>query len=172
MLTQITPRRGAAIRAVRLKAGARGVTLLELLIVVSIIGVIAAVSFPAVTSGLDSLRLRSASDTIVSFLNAALNRAERRQEPMEVTISRAENALVLRSIDPNFVRRLDMPEGVRIERLHPTNFYEDEPARAVLLLPGGAVPRLGIEISNRKGARRIVRVDPITGVPRVEEVER
>jgi len=35
----------------------RGVTIVEMLIVVTIIGLIAGISFPAVTSGIDSLRL-------------------------------------------------------------------------------------------------------------------
>src|ERR1700681_1370283 len=58
----------------------KGVTLIEALIVVAIIAMIAAVSFPAVSSGLDTLRLRSASDSIVSFLNIALDHADRRQQ--------------------------------------------------------------------------------------------
>jgi len=49
----------------------------------------------------------------------------------------------------------------------PTN---PDATRRYLLLPGGAVPRLGIEIANRKGVRRIVRVNPMTGVPEVERV--
>jgi len=39
------------------------------------------------------------------------------------------------------------------------------------LLPGGTVPRIGIEIANRKGTRRLVRVDPMTGVPEVQPIE-
>ena len=35
----------------------RGVTLVEMLIVVAIVGLIAGISFPAVSSGLESLRL-------------------------------------------------------------------------------------------------------------------
>jgi len=38
----------------------RGVTLLEMLIVVALIGLLAGITFPAVTSGIDSLRLNSA----------------------------------------------------------------------------------------------------------------
>ena len=48
---------------------------------------------------------------------------------------------------------------------------ETDAPRRFLLYPGGAIPRFGVEIANRRGARRIVRVDPITGVPQVERVE-
>lgn len=148
-----------------------GITLIEMVTVVAIIGLIAAISFPAVTSGIDSLRMTSASDSIVAFLNGALNRAERRQEPVEVVISVQENKLVMRSVDPSFLRTISLPDGVKIDRIHPAiPGFEDEPARSLVLYPGSAIPRFGVEIVNRRGNRRIVRVDPTTGVPAVEQV--
>jgi prepilin-type N-terminal cleavage/methylation domain-containing protein len=145
-----------------------GLTLIEMIVVVSIVGLVAAVSFPSISSGLDSLRLTTASDSIVSFLNAGMNRAERRQQLVEVTLSKAENAIWLRSVDPSFNRRLEMPDGVTITKIHPEIPDRDETARSYMLYPGGTVPRFGVEIANRKGSRRIVRVDPITGVPEVQ----
>jgi len=148
----------------------RGVTLIEMLIVVAIVGLIAGISFPAVSSGLDSLRLRSASDSIVSFLNGAMNRAERRQQVVEVAISIKDNALYLASNEVGFSRKLEMPSGVTIKAVWPKVQTESEELRRFLLLPGSTVPRLGIEIVNRKGARRIVRVNPMTGVPEIERL--
>ena len=148
-----------------------GVTLVEMMIVVAIIGLIAAISFPSVTSGIDSVRLTSATDSIVSFLDAGLNRAERRQQLMEVTISMAENALWLRSAEPGFERRLGMPEGVQIVKVHPERQGVEETARSYVLYPGGIVPPFGIELVNRRGVHRIVRVDPMTGVPIVEQLQ-
>ena len=148
-----------------------GVTLVEMLIVVTIIGLIAGISFPAISSGIDSLRLSSASDAIVSLLNGALNRAERRQEAVEVAISVTENAVHLSSTKPGFERTLTMPDGVKIVAVWPKLPLEDDQPRRFLLLPGSAVPRLGVEIVNRKGTHRIVRVNPITGVPDIERPE-
>ena len=149
-----------------------GVTLIEMLVVVSIIAVAAAITYPAVNSGVDSLRLTSAADSIVSLLNGALVRAERRQELTEVTISRAESALVLRSQDPSYIRRMSLPEGVSIVRVHPAQLGAlDDDDRRFVLYPGGAIPKIGIEIQNRRGARRLVEVDPITGAPRVSVPE-
>ena len=64
-------------------APVRGVTLVEMMIVVAIIGLIVGISFPAVSAGMDSVRLASATDSLASFINAAVNRAERRQQPLE-----------------------------------------------------------------------------------------
>ena len=146
-----------------------GVTLIEMLIVVAIVGLIAGVSFPAVSSGIDSLRLASASDALVSFLNGALNRAERRQQPVEVSISINENAVYLASTS-GLLRKLEMPAGVTIQGVWPRLPAEPEGPRRILLLPGGTAPQIGIEIRNRKGARRIVRVNPMTGIPEIERL--
>jgi prepilin-type N-terminal cleavage/methylation domain-containing protein len=153
-----------------MKSHSRGITLVEMLIVVTIIGLIAGISFPALSSGLDSLRLRSASDSLVSFLNAALNRAERRQEVAEIAISTQDNTLHMTT--PSLSRELGMPPGVTIKAVWPKLPEGDtnEPRR-FLLFPGGNVPRIGIEIANRKGARRMVRVNPMTGVPEVQALE-
>jgi len=132
-----------------------------MLIVVAIVGLIAGISFPAVSSGIDSLRLSSASDSLVSFLNGALNRSERRQQVVQISISVEKNAVYLNS--PDLARELDMPTGITIEAVHGPPLF--------LLLPGATVPRVGIQIVNRKGARRIVRVNPMTGVPEIERVE-
>lgn len=148
-----------------------GITLVEMVVVVAIIGLLVGITFPSFSAGLDSLRLASASDSLVSFLNQALNRAERRQQVVEVAISKADNTLRLRSTEPGFERTLELPEGISIRAVLPELPQLEEATRRFLLYPGGTVPRLGIEIANRRGERRVVRVDPITGVPQVERVE-
>src|SRR4051794_3767542 len=95
----------SAARTTRLQAGRKGglqacplapqsgVTLVELLIVMAIIGLMAGVSFPAISSGIDSIRLTQASDSLVTFLNGAVNRAERRQQAVALTIRPKEGKL-------------------------------------------------------------------------------
>jgi len=148
----------------------RGVTLIEMLVVAALIGILAAISFPAATAGIEGLRLNSASHSIVSFLNAGLTRAERRQQVVEITILRTERALAMRSTEPGFRRRLVLPDGVSILAVHPDLPIDADAPRSFLLYPGGSVPRIGIEIANQRN-RRIIRVDPITGVPQIERPE-
>jgi hypothetical protein len=86
-----------------------------------------------------------------------------------LTISLAENNVQMRSTEPGFLRTLGMPDGVRIERvLPPLPPGIDEKERRFFLFPAGAIPRIGVEVVNRRGAHRIVRVDPTTGVAQVE----
>ena len=60
---------------------------------VAIIGLIVAVSAPSLSAGIDSVRMAAATDSVASFLNAAVNRAERRQQPIEIEIVQKENRL-------------------------------------------------------------------------------
>jgi prepilin-type N-terminal cleavage/methylation domain-containing protein len=146
-----------------------GITLIEMIIVLALVGMVTAIAFPSVTSGLDSVRLSSASDSIASFLNAGLNRAERRQTPVEIYISISENKIRVVS---DSVRELEMPETIHIVKIHPVlPSGEEEQARSIVLYPNGAIPRFGVEIASPKGIHKIVRVDPITGVPQVEVVQ-
>ena len=158
-----------AIRCAR-RQDERGVTLLEALIVVALIGMMAGLSYPAVSSGLDTLRLRSTSDAIVSFLNIALDHADRRQQAVEVIISPRENSLLSRTADLGFSRSLDIPAQLHIVSVQPalTTVLDPQEPRRFLLYPGGSVPRIGIEIATFQGRRRLVSVDPITGSPRSE----
>jgi prepilin-type N-terminal cleavage/methylation domain-containing protein len=141
-----------------------GVTLIEMLIVVMIIGIIAGVSFPALTAGLAGVRLSSASGSAASFLTAAMNRVERRELAAVIVIAPRDNQLAVYTAasggKPDTT--LHMPQGVAIEG--------DEPRR-FLLQPGGTFPRITLVLRNEKGARRSVRIDPATGVPDVKRVE-
>ena len=67
---------------------------------VAIVGMIAGITYPAVSNGLESVRLASASDTVASFLNAALNRVERRQEVLELGFPSRTSSMVLHSTEP------------------------------------------------------------------------
>jgi len=150
-----------------------GVTLLEMLIVVALIGLLAGITFPAASSGIDSLRLTSAASSVVGLFNEALIRAERRQQVVELTIARKERTLRLRSAEPGFHKEIELPPGISILSIQPQPLEgaEDGPRR-FMLYPGGAVPRLEIVISNARNARRVVRLDPITGVASVARVEK
>ena len=141
-----------------------GITLIELLVVVAIASLIVSVSFPAVTSGIDSLRLNSACNGVVSFLNTALSRAERHEQVVEVTVSKSDNALTLRSSDPGFTRRFAMPQGVTITKIVPEPPEETDGPRVFMLYPGGTVPPFGLVLTNTRHTERLVQVDAMTGV--------
>jgi len=146
----------------------RGITLLEMLVVLALVSLLAGISFPAVTAGLESLRLRSAADEVVSFLYTGLTFAERREQVMELRISRTANELSFRNAPGDFRRTLHLPESIAISRVEPSPAGEQAAESSVMLYPGGSFPAVSIELTNRRGARRVVRIDPVSGVPVVE----
>ncbi len=146
-----------------------------MLVVVALISLMVGISYPAITSGIDSLRLRAATNGVVSFLDYGLSRAERRQQLVEITILKADNSLEMRSSEPGFFRKLQLPDGVTIEQVFP-KLPDEAPSdltgkRDFFLYPGGTVPPIGLQLINRKNVQRTVQVDPITGVPHVETPE-
>lgn len=142
-----------------------------MLIVVALIGALAAISYPSVSSGLDSVRIASSSDDVATFLNSAVNRAERRQVPVEVVIAPKENRLTMTSSEPGFKRELQLPDGILLEAVLPPleNEQPGQP-RSLILMPGSTVPGVGVQLANHHGAHRLIRLDPMTGFPRVESV--
>src|SRR5215472_15299868 len=63
-----------------------GVTLIEMMVVVAIVALIAAIAYPSAAAGIESARLVSATDSVAAFLNGAVNRVERRQQAVALTI--------------------------------------------------------------------------------------
>jgi type II secretory pathway pseudopilin PulG len=136
-----------------------------MLIVVTIIALVAGLSLPSISSGLDSIRLRSASDSIVSLLNTSLDRADRRQQAIEILISPHDNSISVHSADQTFTRRLDLADPVHIAAVQPEVEADPSAPRRFLIYPGGAVPGIAINLVTASGHKRVVAIDPITGVP-------
>lgn len=140
--------------------------------VVIIISLMVGVTFPAVTSGVDSLRLRGAGEEAAALLTAAINRAERRRVAVEVMVSPMENSMILTSVEPGYRRFFQPGNGVIIAAvLPPIPTADVRQPRQFLVYPGGSAPRLGLILTNARGTRRLVRLDPITGVAQSRTLE-
>lgn len=147
----------------------RGVTLVEMMVVVAIIAAMAGLVYPAVASGLETLRLNQAAGSVVALFNEAVGRADRRQEVVELAILTRQRRMTLRSSDPRFQRDVALPDGVSILSVQPEPPEPDpEGVRRFMLYPGGAPPRVAVELVNSRRSRRIVRLDPIVGSSRIE----
>jgi prepilin-type N-terminal cleavage/methylation domain-containing protein len=146
------------------KRAQSGVTLLEMLVVVAIIGAIVGISVPALTAGLAGVRLSSAAGSVASFLTSSMNRVERREEAAAIVVSPRENTMQVftAASGDKPANTLSMPAGVVIEGEQPSRF---------LLYPGGSFPRISLVLRSEKGARRSISIDPITVVPSIRRVE-
>jgi Tfp pilus assembly protein FimT len=135
-----------------------------MLIVVSIIAAIASVSFPSLISGLAGVRLSSAAGDAASFFTSALNRVERREQAAAIVLEPAQNrvAVYTAASGKKPFAELDLPPGIQIDA---------DTSRRYVVYPGGAFPAIDLVLKNEKGARRRIRIDPVTAVPKIERVE-
>lgn len=141
-----------------MKKLSRGITLIEMLVAMGIAAMVLAISFPSFTRGLDGIRLRAAGERVAAFLNAARNRAERTQAPVEIVIDPARGLLTAQAAGGDWDRRLEL-EGVRLA---------GNSGRQVLL-PGVPPPRFRLRLESDGGRALMVGIDPLTGVPQIEE---
>jgi prepilin-type N-terminal cleavage/methylation domain-containing protein len=155
----------------------QGITLLEMLIALAIIGVMSSVVWPSATAALDSLRLRSAADSVASLLAQAALRVERRQQPVEIVIDPEGGRFTVSGASGNDRKELQLDEGITISSVEPSQKSElsgedGQPAeQRVVLMPGAGWPALRVEISGARQNRRVIRLDPITGAPEVRVPE-
>ena len=137
----------------------------------TIIAIMAGAVYPSVSSSLDGIRLSSSADDLVAFLNGAAERANRRQVAVEVIIDKTANAIVLHSTEAGWEKRYDLSQSVSIQSILPevpVSAGGNATVRRFIIYPGGTAPRIGVLIANRNGAQRLIRIDPITGAPRIE----
>lgn len=148
----------------------RGVTLIEMLIVAAIIALVAGLSYAPVSAGLETLKLRQSSDEVVSLLATASDRADRRQQVVEIQVLPQVGTVLVRTGDQSFMKRVVLPPGMKIARILPEIPYGDPTlVRRFLIYPGGSVPQVAIDIVNSRGRLRRVSLDPLTGAARAEE---
>jgi type II secretory pathway pseudopilin PulG len=140
-----------------------------MMVVVMIIAVIVSISTPSVSAGIDAVRLATATSSVAAFLNSASTHAERRERPVELVIS--AKTLQFVSTDPGSRHELTLPDGIAMEPISTLPSEDAEGVSRWLFMPGGAVPAVAIQLSNQHGGRRTVRLDPMTGFPRVERVD-
>jgi len=131
-----------------------GVTLVEMLVVMTILGLMAGIAYPSVTRGLDSLRLSTAADDAAALLAQAANHARRKQEWVEVRVMPHRLELNAKA----FTREVAL------------GTIEAAPEQSIFVDPMGAIPAAVIEFRNANGKRRL-RIDPVTGAPEVEVAE-
>jgi prepilin-type N-terminal cleavage/methylation domain-containing protein len=144
----------------------RGITLIEMMVVLVLIALLAGVSAPSVSRGLDAVRLRSAADATASFLSYGLTWCERRQQTVFLIVPEERNRLELRPLEGPRLRELELTDGIVVSSVLP-ELATEERRRVIPLQAGAPFPGITIELKDGRGGRRWVRIDPVNGVPEV-----
>lgn len=131
----------------------RGFTLLELAVTLFVLALGVAVAAPSVARGVDTLRARSETAGIATFLRAAREQAITHNRPYEVQVQ--EGAVELRTGETVLAtRRLAL--GVRVIADAPTS-------RIVTFLPQGLSSGARLRVEGPGRRLYVVTVDALTG---------
>ena len=150
----------------------RGVTLLELLVVIALASVLLAVVFPSLGAGLRTLELRSAAQRLAASARYARDQAVHRQRFYELEIDPEAGTVTVTDFGGETRRSFQLPATVRVEQVLPEetrSAARGETRRRFLFSPDGNAPAFEVVLGNDR-RRTAVRSDPLTGFARVEEL--
>jgi len=140
----------------RTRRDARGVTLLELVVVLAVLATVAAFALPSIRRGSEGLQLRAGAGRVASLLREARQRAVTQRRPTRVALDASHRGATLAwdgTSEP--LRRVELPERFRVQAtdggdaltFSPRGLVRD--ARWVVEAPGGR--RLVIEVHGVTG---------------------
>ena len=164
-------RKKFSVFSFQLSATTAGITLLEMLVAMAIVGMILAISFPSVTTGLDAVRLQAMTRRVAAFINVARGEADREQLPVEIRIDLIGNRMSAVTADGRWERGLQIEPGVVIAAVLPP-VESSGPVRRFIVIPGVPPPRFRVQLDSARGRSMLVSVDPLTGTPQIEGVAR
>jgi general secretion pathway protein H len=152
----------------------QGFSLLELILVLVVVSLVLAITYPSMSRGRTSFHLRAVGRDVISSVRAARETAVTEQKVMQVLIdAQAQQVTVCTDVGDE-ARTLQLPDDVQIQGLTPAGEPIVEGALAIRFLPNGSSDDALILIKASTGATLRIAVDPITGSARMltnEEVK-
>ena len=146
-----------ACSGLRQESAQRGITLIELLVAMAIIGLMLAITFPSFTAGLDGIVLRSDIDRAGSFFNQARLQADRLQQPVQLTADPGGRKLSAVSVDGSWEESFVL--NGRCHIVFPRQ------KQSLILHPSTPAPRFRLLLESERGARVGLQINLFTGVP-------
>jgi prepilin-type N-terminal cleavage/methylation domain-containing protein len=146
----------------------QGFTLLELMIVVLVVALVLAVSYPSMLRGSTALHLRATGRDVLNTFRIAREKAVTEQIRMMVTVDPATQKLVLSDDLGDNARTYLLPRDVKIRRITRAGAEILQGPLVVRFLPNGSSDNAEITLESDAGAFLRIISDPITGGARIE----
>ena len=151
------------------RIGGSGFSLFELLVVLVLLSLAAAVVLPSFTTGMEGLRLNTAARNMVTKLKQVRSRAISEQKVFRVVFflqknaSENETAYVIRDEYGGEVEKMALPLGFNL-------ILDPELEPMVSFYPNGRSSGFQLLVENRSESRLMVEVDPISGLARARRL--
>ena len=163
--------RAGALRREPRDAAARsrcaGFTLLELIMVIVVIGLAIAISFPALSRGTATLHLRSAGRDVLNVLRYAREKAITEQREMRFVAEKQGRQVVLTDELGEAGKSHALPRDVVVDSLFAGSEEIREGPLVIRFLPNGSSSPATIVLKSDAGGYLRIITDPITGGARI-----
>ncbi len=144
-----------------------GFSLLELIIVLLLMGLVAAVSYPSLSRGSASLNLKAAGRDVLNTLRYAKEKAITEQHGMRIVVDREKGQVRLTDDFGDGERVYLLPGDIRIERLATAGQEVQDGPLAIRFRPNGSAESAEIQLVSKTGLSLRVVTDPVTGGARI-----
>lgn len=144
-----------------------GFTLLELIMVIVVIGLAIAISFPALSRGTATIHLRSAGRDVLNVLRYAREKAITGQREMRFVAEKQGSQVMLTDELGETGKPYALPHGVIIDSIFAGNEEIREGSLVVRFLPNGSSTPATIVLKSDAGGYLRIVTDPITGGARI-----
>lgn len=152
----------------------RGFTLLELVVVVTIMGVAFSLVLPALGRGLRQWRLQGAVREIVTLMKFTRNQAVSRRVPLQVILDRSRHVYWLDNADTPVlsdphqaeekgIRLSALPAGLRFGEATVGGLRVQDRQVGIPFFPRGGSTGGEVQVLDDRGKGYRIRVDPMTG---------
>lgn len=145
----------------------RGFTLLELVLVLLIMGLALALSYPNLSRGTASFHLRAVGRDVMNTLRFARERAITQQTDMLVVVDREKQQVTLSDALGGGPRAFSLPDDVRIQRLFLGGKEIPEGPLRIRFISNGSSETAEIVLESKTGSVLRVVTDPLTGGAKV-----
>ncbi|MFA6217119.1 MAG: prepilin-type N-terminal cleavage/methylation domain-containing protein [Candidatus Omnitrophota bacterium] len=118
-----------------------GFTFIELLIVITLLGILTALSLPQFKRSAENIQLANASRQLQAYINFLSQRAIVETKPIRLILDTQENSYRVKfEADASHFRNYRLPDGIHIE--------SDQPE--IFVYPDGTIDKVTITLINRQ----------------------
>jgi prepilin-type N-terminal cleavage/methylation domain-containing protein len=149
----------------------QGFTLLELMVVIFIISLITAVSYPTLSRGTASFHLKATGRDILNTFRFARDKAITEQTGIQIVIDKEKQEIVLSDNLGENIRKYLLPQDIKIMRMALADHEVFEGSLVIHFLPNGNSENAKVLISSDAGSLLRIISDPLSGGARIESAQ-